>query len=407
MIFLRLLDVERRYCRTDLGPFWVGCGVAGVCARWRQVALGIPALWSSIEVILGSVDEEAVARQVEYIETFLARASASPIEVGVYGEPADSSLPTLYGAVTKCFSKARIIDMHLTGDRPSSIQSCFFGDAPYLEEFTLQYILADEEDSSCRLQFFSSAPLLQIFSWQGPRLLWALGTRAFAAVTDIGFFTSHLDTRGLNDMLTHMPNVRSLVASTQHLSMDNAPTTLSINCVALKSLTLYDNRHGIEIGVLSRMRFPSLLYAFIEGEMSSDATSILLQHTMPAVESLTIGANVGLALLPGLRSAARLQHLELFSGYDDTAVDLFDELSRPANDGGWACPQLRKLHLPTPPASVRNSILHFARARGPRAPAGVCPPASLCNVSFVNFVSGAGGLEPQFAAELALALSAP
>ncbi|EJD42289.1 hypothetical protein AURDEDRAFT_115100 [Auricularia subglabra TFB-10046 SS5] len=126
---------------------------------------------------------------------------------------------------------------------------------------------------------------------------------------------------------------------------------------------------------------------------------------MPGVRRLFLPASVGLDLVPGLRSLSRIRCLGLTQDYDDTAEQFLDEFARAEAGQAWLCPQLEELSLPHCDLrpSLRQAILRFARARGPRASAERKPPTQLRVVSF-------GSRDPpsdaQFSADLAAALEA-
>ncbi|EJD42275.1 hypothetical protein AURDEDRAFT_186069 [Auricularia subglabra TFB-10046 SS5] len=397
------------WCDGSYDEANVACLAAAVCARWRRVALELPSIWRVINVDLNPVTQETAGLWTDYITTFLERSGTFPVEFTLTGPNnvrEEPPLPDFWSAVKMAFAKSRSIDLNLYGDQPNArVVPCFYQRAPYLKKFSLSY--EDDEDTGTRWTFFESAPLLRDFYWHGPRLYWIPGSITFQSLRNVEIGTIPLDAQGFAELLELMPNIRFLYAVTLHFSAENTPATFSVNHSALERLCLHVE--DFDADVVPKMHFPCLTQAAFDtfiGAIGTDATTAILRHMMPDVQSLSLRLTLGHRLYPQ-QPTLRLT-LELEYEYDDAAEEFFEQLAQPDTGGTWLCPQLRELGLPSPipRASIRESILRLARARGHRAPADSHPPAQLRSVSFHPRL-GSSADDVLFAAELKAALAKP
>ncbi|KAJ7648041.1 hypothetical protein FB45DRAFT_1052415 [Roridomyces roridus] len=149
------------------------CSFSQVCHQWREVALGTPALWSTINLDLRCWSLPAEARRADFLHDVMmdrladalkrTRQNLLTINVHGVGECRPEALAAV-AAVSHRWRSAKITIETIMLDTLAPIS----GNLPFLQNVTIQGLNEDEDVISEAMQYFSTAPLLRRVEFCGP-----------------------------------------------------------------------------------------------------------------------------------------------------------------------------------------------------------------------------------------------
>ncbi|EJD47668.1 hypothetical protein AURDEDRAFT_163125 [Auricularia subglabra TFB-10046 SS5] len=363
---------------------------AAVCRWWRRVALSARELWCEMTVMFNRVTSSNIDHWLAYLDIHRMRSGRLPLVLDISGDW-DDVRPVISGqlwaTLKLCFAQAGFVSVRVNSfDLDQRFCECVTQNAPFLAEFRTDIWL----DSGTRhaLPFFLSAPLLrQLKLCQGIVPRWHPGQSTFSAVThvDIDGTNAH----GVADLFHHMPTISSLKVYSGSLDSAASPG-FSLQSDAMRFLD-WNTSDICDATLVRRMHFPSLKTAVLgfydRDAVPDESVTAFLQHPMCTADELTLDY-LEVAVLDGLSYTNHVTTLQ-FNHYTETSEVTLQGLSMPTASGVWLCPQLHTVTLPAymehfDPASLREAILAFVRARGPRTAAdtGASLPGPLTSLSF-------------------------
>ncbi|KZV98109.1 hypothetical protein EXIGLDRAFT_746760 [Exidia glandulosa HHB12029] len=299
--------------------------LAGVCARWRRVALDTPTLWSYIGAEMTSY-RRMPPSSLERIQLLLKRSKAALVDIIVSwygGNISDDDarlMERILRAIEQSRSRWRTCELTISSTQHVSYFDMLRGPTPSLRRLAI-YVSGDTWALEPRDAYLPFAPLLQRLD---------LDKTGIAVAPTHGGFSSLRSLRIAGE--TDCGNVSRLISlQREHLEFlcldvefDDAPTSaLSMRC--LKTLSLISKPFFASQTTPPMLNAPNLKELTLEASAIMDTLDPLIRHISHTVVSLTLAYSAFTAahvhILKELRNVSSLRFDSTDEWKDPYAVE--------------------------------------------------------------------------------------